>query len=59
MCWNRASTDAGFAPLAQNFVKLQVDGINANPDIAVHAGLAKFLKERGSWDERWKAAPGS
>ena len=54
-----ASTDAGFAPLAQNFVKLQVDGINANPDIAVHAGLAKFLKERGAWDQRWKAAAGS
>src|SRR3954454_9781485 len=51
-----ASTDAGFAPLAQNFVKLQVDGINANPEIAVHAGLAKFLKERGAWDQRWKAA---
>jgi TRAP-type uncharacterized transport system substrate-binding protein len=40
-------------------VKLQVDGINANPDIAVHAGLAKFLKERGAWDQRWKAAAGS
>ena len=25
-----ASTDAGFAPLAKDFVKLQVDGINAN-----------------------------
>jgi TRAP-type uncharacterized transport system substrate-binding protein len=54
-----ASTDAGFAPLAQNFVKLQVDGINANPEIAVHAGLAKFLKERGAWDQRWKVAAGS
>ncbi len=31
---------------------MQVDGINANPDIAVHAGLAKFLKERGAWDQR-------
>jgi TRAP-type uncharacterized transport system substrate-binding protein len=54
-----ASTDAGFAPLAQNFVQLQVNGINANPDVAVHAGLAKFLKERGAWDAKWKAAPGS
>src|SRR5262249_60176682 len=54
-----ASTDAGFAPLAQKFVQLQVDGINANPDIAVHAGLAKLLKERGAWDQRWKAAAGS
>jgi hypothetical protein len=25
----------------------------------VHAGLAKFLKERGAWDQRWKAADGS
>ncbi len=54
-----ASTDAGFAPLAQNFVQLQVDGINANPDVAVHAGLAKFLKERSAWDARWKVAAGS
>jgi len=54
-----AATDAGFGPLAQHFVQMQVDGISANPDIAVHAGLAKFLKERNAWDAKWKVAAGS
>jgi uncharacterized protein len=54
-----AATDAGFAPLAKDFVGLQVDGIKANTDIAVHAGLAKFLKERNAWDPKWKVASGS
>ena len=53
-----ASTDAGFGPLAKDFVGLQVDGIKANPDIPVHAGLAKFLKERNAWDSKWKVAGG-
>ncbi len=54
-----ASSDAGFGPLAKNFVQMQVDGIKANPDIAVHAGLARFLKERNAWDGAWKVASGS
>ena len=49
-------TDPGFAPLAADFVGMQVKGINANPDIPVHAGLAKFLKEHKAWNDRWKVA---
>jgi TRAP transporter TAXI family solute receptor len=49
-----ASIDAGFSALAKNFVDLQVKGINANPDIPVHAGLAKFLKEHKAWNDKWK-----
>jgi TRAP transporter TAXI family solute receptor len=51
--------DAGFAPLAKDFVGMQVQGINANPTIPVHPGLAKFLKEQKAWNEKWKIAPSS
>jgi len=48
------TADGGAAFFAlMNDVGLQVQGINANPDIAVHPGLARFLKERSVWSERW------
>ena len=51
-----AESDAGFTPMAKDFVGLQVQGINANPDIAVHPGLARFLKEHKAWNAKWKIA---
>jgi TRAP transporter TAXI family solute receptor len=48
--------DAGFAPLAKDFIGMQVSGINANPQIPVHPGLAKFLKEHNAWNDKWKVA---
>jgi uncharacterized protein len=51
--------EAGFAPLAKDFIGMQAQGINANPQVPVHAGLARFLKEHKAWDEKWKVAPGS
>jgi len=51
-----AATDPGFSALAKDFVGLQVAGINANADIPVHAGLAKFLKEHKAWNDKWKIA---
>ncbi|MBO8141124.1 MAG: immunogenic protein [Firmicutes bacterium] len=48
--------DPGFAPLAEDFVGLQVAGISANPHIPVHPGLARFLRERGAWDDSWTVA---
>ena len=53
------AADPGFTPLSKNFVAMQVNGINANPDIPVHAGLAKFLKEHKAWDAKWKIATGA
>jgi TRAP transporter TAXI family solute receptor len=50
--------DPGFTPMAKDFVGMQVQGIDANPQIAVHAGLAKFLKEHKAWKETWKVAGG-
>jgi TRAP transporter TAXI family solute receptor len=48
--------EPGFAPLAKDFVGMQVQGINANPQVPVHAGLARFLKEQKAWDDKWKVA---
>jgi TRAP-type uncharacterized transport system substrate-binding protein len=54
-----AATDPGFTPMAKDFVGMQVNGIKANPDIPVHPGLAKFLKEHKAWDDKWKIAGSS
>ena len=48
-----ASLDPGFSALAKDFVGMQASGINANPHIPVHAGLAKFLKEHKAWNDKW------
>jgi uncharacterized protein len=51
--------DPGFTPMAQDFVGMQVQGIKANPEMAVHPGLAKFLKEQKAWDDKWKVSAGA
>jgi hypothetical protein len=51
--------EAGFGPMAKDFIGMQVQGIKANPQVPVHAGLAKFLKEHKAWDEKWKVASSS
>jgi uncharacterized protein len=48
--------DPGFSVMAQDFVGMQVQGINANPDGPVHPGLARFLKEHKAWNAKWKVA---
>jgi uncharacterized protein len=53
-----AKSDPGFTPMARDFVGMQVQGINANPQIPVHAGLAKFLKEQNAWNDKWQIAKG-
>jgi uncharacterized protein len=53
-----AKTDPGFVMMAKDFVGMQVTGINANPDVPVHPGLAKFLKEQKAWNDKWKIASG-
>jgi TRAP transporter TAXI family solute receptor len=54
-----SSIDPGFSALAKDFVGLQVAGINANPHVPVHAGLAKFLKENKAWNDKWTVAKSS
>jgi uncharacterized protein len=51
-----AKSDPGFTPMAKDFVGMQVQGISANPEIPVHAGLAKFLKEHKAWNDKWTIA---
>lgn len=51
-----AKADPGFTPMAQDFIGMQVQGINANPDIPVHSGMAKFLKEHKAWNDKWTIA---
>ena len=49
-----AKMEPGFGPMAKDFVGMQVQGISANPEIPVHPGLAKFLKEHKAWNDKWK-----
>jgi hypothetical protein len=51
-----AKADPGFTPMAQDFIGMQVNGISANPQIPVHPGLAKFLKEHKAWKDNWKVS---
>jgi uncharacterized protein len=51
--------EAGFTPMAKDFVGMQVQGIDGNPQVPVHPGLAKFLKEQNAWNDKWKVAAGS
>ena len=51
--------DAGFTPMAKDFIGMQVQGINANPQMPVHPGLAKFLKEHKAWNDKWKIGSSS
>jgi uncharacterized protein len=51
-----AKADPGFLPMARDFVGLQAKGINVNPNIPVHAGLAKFMKEKKAWNDKWIVA---
>lgn len=55
---NLVKSDPGFEPMARDFVGMQVKGISANPTIPVHAGLAKFLKEKNAWNGKWIIAGG-
>jgi TRAP-type uncharacterized transport system substrate-binding protein len=48
--------EAGFGPLAKDFAGFQVKGIQSIPEVPVHPGLAKYLKEKGLWDSSWKIA---
>ena len=51
-----AKADPGFGPMARNFVGMQANGIIANPTVPVHAGLAKFMKEKKAWNDKWIVA---
>ncbi len=51
-----AKAEPGFTPLANDFIGMQVNGIKSAPNVPVHPGLAKFLKEHNAWDDSWTIA---
>jgi len=51
-----AKLEPGFGPLAKDFAGFQVLGIQSIPEVPVHPGLAKYLKEKGLWDSSWNIA---
>jgi TRAP transporter TAXI family solute receptor len=51
-----AQSDPGFTPMARDFIGMQAQGIKANPDIPVHSGMARFMKEHKAWNDKWKIA---
>lgn len=53
---NLAKLDPGFEPLAKEFAKFQALGIASLPEVPVHPGLAKYLKEKGLWNPSWVIA---
>jgi uncharacterized protein len=53
-----AKADPGFTPLARDFTGMQARGINANPTLPVHPGMAKFMKEKKAWNDKWVISGG-
>ena len=52
--------DAGFTPMAKDFVGMQVAGHRRQSARSrCMPGLAKFLKEHKAWDDKWKIAAGA
>jgi TRAP transporter TAXI family solute receptor len=54
-----AKINAGFTPMAKDFVGMQANGISANLLVPVHPGLARFLKEQNAWSDKWKISGGA
>jgi TRAP transporter TAXI family solute receptor len=46
--------DKGFTELAEKGMQLTASAIDALPEIPVHPGTAKYLKEKGLWKDTWK-----
>ncbi|MEM2454519.1 MAG: TAXI family TRAP transporter solute-binding subunit [Candidatus Bathyarchaeia archaeon] len=53
-----AKMTAYMQEFAADPIGLQVRGISLAPDVPVHPGLAKLLKEYGAWNEAWRIASG-
>ena len=51
-----AKLEPAFAPLAKDFAGYQVLAISSIPEVPVHPGLAKYLKQKGMWNSSWKIA---
>ncbi|MDO8567390.1 MAG: TAXI family TRAP transporter solute-binding subunit, partial [Dehalococcoidales bacterium] len=45
---------SGFDQFAKLGLEMNVRTIDSMPDIPVHPGVAKYLKEKGVWKSNWK-----
>ena len=43
----------GFSGMHEGGLDFQVDVINSIPEVPVHPGTAKYLKEQGRWNDKW------
>jgi TRAP-type uncharacterized transport system substrate-binding protein len=48
--------NAYYARFAEDPIGLQATAISIAPEVPVHPGLAKLLKEQGVWRGEWKIA---
>jgi len=44
----------GFKGMHDAGLDFQIKTINSIPDVPIHPGMAKYLKEQGKWNENWK-----
>lgn len=42
-----------FKPMSEDFAGFQAAAVRSSPQIPVHPGLAKYLKEKGLWQDGW------
>lgn len=49
-----AEIDPAFSQVAEDFLGFQIEAINAAKFVPLHPGLAKYMKEKGVWNEEWK-----
>lgn len=49
-----AEIDPAYSQIAEKFLDFQVEAANASKFVPLHLGLAKYLKEKGVWNEEWK-----
>ena len=49
-----AEVDPAFSQIAEDFLGFQVEAANAAKFVPLHPGLAKYLKDKGVWNEEWK-----
>jgi uncharacterized protein len=49
-----ARSDSAFRQIAEDMVEIQRRGVAASVDsVKVHPGLARYLREKGAWDNAW------
>jgi uncharacterized protein len=49
-----AEADAGFAQIRDDMAEMQRRGVESSIEfVEIHPGLAKYMREKGVWDEAW------